>query len=137
MPQSFTKRFAGRETEVIDEIKLEGWDDFCRYEGIKGTFALQVWFQKQPGCQTDSIYRYISSDSPVQDLPLVKQIMLAIQAERSRHEVAVAEYKVRLSETNRQIKFLEEQLRYYRLGEYKNLRPIWELVNNKGHPVEI
>lgn len=136
MPQSFKKRFAGREKEIVDEIKLDGWYKFCEREGITG-FGIQRWFQGQPGCKNDSVYRYISSDSPVQGLPLVKQIMLAIQKERSTHADILAKDKARMDGMARQIKFYEEQLRYYRLLEYKNLKPIWELVriSNKGDPV--
>jgi len=135
MAQSFDKRFAGREIGVVAEIRLDGWWKFINGHGIQGTYALDKWFKKQPGCENDSIYRYISSDNPLQDLPLVKQIMLAIQAERSRHEAFVAECQANLEEANRRMKYLEEQLRYYRLGEYKNLKPILELLQNKGDPV--
>lgn len=134
MPQSFTKRFAGREQEVIDEIRLFGEQEFCKHEGIKG-FALQNWFQRQPSCENDSIYNYRGSDLPVHDLPLAKQIMLAIQSRESKYKADVAQYKARLEETNRRIEFLEEQLRYYRLNEYRDLKPIWELVNIRGDPV--
>jgi len=132
--QSFNKRFAEREQEVIDEIKLFGEQEFCKHEGIKG-FALQKWFQKQKGCRNDSIYNYISSDLPIHDLPLAKQIMLAIQSRDSKYQTSVADYQSRLEETNRRIKVLEEQLRYYKRAEYRELKPIWELVNNKGDPI--
>lgn len=136
MPQSFNKRFAGREQEVVDEIKLFGQMEFCRHEGIAG-FGLQEWFQKQRGCERDSIYHYISSDLPIHGLPLAKQIMLAIQARESKYQVSLADYQFRLEETNRRIEFLEEQLRYYRRAEWRELKPIWDLVNNKGDPVKI
>lgn len=136
MAQSFNKRFAGREQEVVDEIKLWGWSRFSKREGIAGfSIALQGWFQGQKGCENDSILRYISSDLPLYDLPLAKQIMLAIQAERSQHQASVADCQSRLEEKQRQITLLEEQLRYYKLAEYRDLKPLWEFC--RGERVEI
>lgn len=126
MAQSFTKRFAGREREVVDEIKLLGWNTLCEHEGIAG-YGLQGWFQKQKGCENDSIYHYISSDLPIHNLPLAKQIMLAIQKERSEHTNNRAKDEAIRAKMAREIQSLREQLRYYRLAEYRDLKPIWEL----------
>jgi len=138
MPQSFIRRFKGREQEVVNEIKLDGYDNFCKRERISSVgFALQIWFQKQRGCENDSIYNYFSSDSPIQDLPLVKQIVLAVQKERSNHADILAKDKARMDEMAREVEFLKEQLRYYRMAEYRDLKPLYELCcqPTRGDPV--
>jgi len=137
MPQSFKKRFAGRDpAELINELEIFGFEEFCKHEGIKG-WGLQKWLQKQKGHENDSVFSYLGKHSAASDLPLAKQIMLAIQTERSKHETLVADYKNRLGEKDRLIEQQKEQLRYYRMQEYRNLQPVWDLINNKGDPVEI
>lgn len=136
MAQAFTKRFAGREVEVVDEIKLFGWSEFCKREGVTG-FNLQKWFQQQPGCEGDSIHHYPSSDLPIYDLSLVDKIKLCIQAERSKHKAEVAQLKSIIEEQAELLKMKDEHLRYYRLAEYRHLKPIWEVVRPsiRGDPV--
>lgn len=129
MPQSFRKRFAGREQEVVNEIKCFGSFAFCEREGIAG-FGLQRWFREQEGCKNDSIYRYVSSDLPKDDLPFAKQLILAFQRIESKYQASLAVYQTRLDEKNRRIEFLEEQLRYFKMGEFKDLQPVLEFVNN-------
>ncbi len=130
MAQSFKKRFAGRESEAVNEIKLYGSSDFCKREGITG-YNLQSWFQKQKGCESDSIYRYISSESPVQDLPLPKQILLAVQNMRSTHDADMAKIKAHyenlLMEKERMIERYRENDRFRQLAEYKRLAPVFEI----------
>ena len=130
MAQSFIKRFAGRETEAVARIKLFGWRRFCEDEGISG-YALQSWFQRQKGCENDSIYRYISSDSPVHDLPLAKQLLLAVKQMQVAHNADMAKVKTDcanlLAEKDRVIEQLKENDRFRQLDEYKRLEPVFEI----------
>ena len=134
MPQSFTKRFAEREREVIDEIKLFGEQEFCKHEGIKG-YALQQWFQKQPGCENDSIYRYRGFREAMSDLSSFKELMLDIQAGDSKLLQLVANLEDRLAEANQRNKLLERELRETKLSDYERFKPLFEFVRNRGDPV--
>jgi len=140
MPQSFIKRFAGREREVVDEIKLFGNTNFCKREGIAGfTTALQEWFKKQKGCENDSILQYISSDSPVQDLSPIKRALLDLQAVRSKHDERDTHYEALLAEKDREIAFLKDQYRDCILQQYRGMQPVLEVIDQfcRGDPLRI
>lgn len=144
MASSFTKRFAGREPEVVAEIKCFGCARFCEHEGIAGfSPSLQQWFSNQPGCKDDSVLHYISSESPVQDLPIAKQILLAVQNMRTTHDVDMAKIKAHyenlLIEKDRLIERYRENERFNHLSEYKRLAPVFEICREyiRGDAVRI
>jgi len=130
MPQSFIKRFAGREQETVDKIKLFGWSNFCKREGISGfSSSLQEWFQKQKGCENDSILQYISSDSSVHDLSPFKRAILDLQAVQSKHAARDAHYETLLAEKDREIAFLKDQYRDCLLQQYRGMQPVLEVID--------
>jgi len=132
MPQSFVKRFAGREAGVVDEIKLFGWSNFCKREGIPGfSIPLQEWFHKQKGCERDSILQYISPDEPISDLSPLKKFMLDIQAGDSKWEGVVANLKDRLAEANQRNESLARELRESRLSDLERFKPLFEFARNR------
>jgi len=138
MPQSFKKRFAGREKEVIGEIKLFGWSEFCKHEGIAGfSPALQNWFQGQSGCKDDSILHYISRRETTSDLSSIKELMLDIQAGDSKWERVVANLQDKLAKAYQRNEVLERELRESKLRDYERLKPLIEFVRNRGDPVEV
>jgi len=134
MPQSFNKRFAGREQEVVDEIKLFGEQEFCKHEGTKG-FALQEWFQKQPGHEKDSIYHYRGLTNSISGLSSFKQLMLDIQAGDSKLLQLVSNLEDRLAEAHQRNELLERQLRESKLSHYERFKPLFEFVRNRGDPI--
>lgn len=134
MPQSFVKRFAGRELEVIDEIKFFGEYEFCKHEGIPG-YALQQWFQKQKGCENDSIYNYRGPREAMSDLSSFKELMLNIQAGDSKLQQLVANLEDRLALVNQRNELLERELRESKLNDYERFKPLFEFVRCRGDPV--
>jgi len=143
MARAFVLRFKGREPEVIEQIKFLGLRKFCRQEfgDEKKGHALQKWLREQPGHEHDSIYSYISRSDTVSQLPLIKQCALAINKERRQHAEEVARHEARHEEDQREIKRLEELLRYYTFQEWsdKDIKALYDVCigNIRGDPVEI
>jgi len=132
------KQLAGRERESVKEIKRDGWNLFCQYEGV-GPDTLERWFQKQKGCEADSIFNYPSLNLGLSDLSLRDRIVLCIEAGDSQWEARLAHEKEKAEYYKRLWEKRGQQLRRYKAAEYELLEPIWEAVKpkNKGDPVRV
>ena len=137
MARAFRLRFKGREKEVVEQIKFLGHDEFCRQEGISG-FALQKWFQKQPGCENDSIYHYFHRSPSMQDLPILQQCALAIIKEREQNRKLFAEKDAELDEVKGERDEYREKLRVALFEQWKQLKALHRLcTENVTEEVEL
>jgi len=138
MAKALKTRFKGHEKEKIEQLELMGWRTFCAEEPC-GYDALQHWLQQQLGHENDSIYRYTGLFPRLQDLPSYKQLALAIQRMCTERDRMDAHYKTIIEQKDRRIESLSMQMRSYRLGEYRDLKPLFDIVKPylKNHPIRV
>ena len=135
----FTKRFSGREAEVVDQIKIFGYREFCRQEfgdENRGN-GLQGWFQKQAGCEHDSIYHYVGISDSLSDLHVSSRVYLSIQNRDAKWQRLVERLKTRIAELERDNERKDETIRQYQSLDYRMWQPVIELAESKIEEAEI
>ena len=127
---SLKTRPAGREKGAIEEIQTFGWNEFCRREGMSG-YALQKWFQQQPGHETEKVSYYTGKSIGVRDLPKVEQIKLSVLKERHDYEIRIerlrAEHEAQLSELRQALLQAKGVIRQYQEQDSRSLNSLLEL----------
>jgi len=141
MARAFRLRFKGRETDVIEQIKVMGHSRFCKLEfgeENKGGYGLQKWFQKQPGCENDSIYRYVGPPESLWDSLSVDILRLRFEEYHTKTGNTLASLTAERDEWRRRYEYQKQLNKTAADYERQKMMPLIGLVESyiRGQPVE-
>jgi len=140
MARAFELRFKGREPETVERIKFLGHREFCRQEfgdEKRGGYGLQGWFQKQSGCEHDSIYHYVGVPEPLRDMHISKRLYLLIQDRDTKWRRLVQRLENKIGDLERTNELKDETIRNYQIGDQRVWQPVFDLIESGVEEAEI